>query len=237
MGKLFSKTFLVTWIAVGALCAGTLRAEEEVADFVQTNLVSDIPGLATITDPELVNPWGVSHSSTSPFWSSNQGTNTSTLYAVTDKTNVSKVNINPPDGFVAIPTTATGPQGPTGQVNNVNTSSFPVNHGGDGGFAHFIFANLNGTISAWDTGPTAIIQPTSASLCCRHRRRQSRCLRQLLRPAEPRGRRIRRPLAARRARPFQRAGHWRQYLRDLCARWTPRPNQRSEGRRGRGDFR
>jgi len=161
MGKLFSKTFLVTWIAVGALCAGTLRAEEEVADFVQTNLVSDIPGLATITDPELVNPWGVSHSSTSPFWSSNQGTSTSTLYAVTDKTNVSKVSINPPDGFVAIPTTATGPQGPTGQVNNVNTSSFPVNNGGDGGFAHFIFANLNGTISAWDTGPTAFIQVTT----------------------------------------------------------------------------
>ena len=35
------------------------------ADLVQTNLVSDIPGLATITDPQLKNPWGVSHSPTS----------------------------------------------------------------------------------------------------------------------------------------------------------------------------
>ena len=158
MRNLFPKTFLVTWIAVGALCAGTLRAQ--VADFVQVNLVSDIPKLATITDPELVNPWGVSHSTTSPFWSSNQGTNTATLYAVTDKTNVSKVPING-NGIVNIPTTATGPQGPTGQVNNTNTSSFPVKNGGDGGSAHFIFANLNGTIAAWDTGTTAFIQVTT----------------------------------------------------------------------------
>ena len=28
------------------------------APFVQTDLVSDIPGLATITDSSLVNPWG-----------------------------------------------------------------------------------------------------------------------------------------------------------------------------------
>ena len=112
MKHLFPKTFLVTWIAVGALWAGTPRAQ--VVDFVQVNLVSDIPGLATITVPQLVNPWGVSHSTTSPFWTSNQGTNSATLYTVTDRTTVTKVNINPPAGFVAIPTTATGPQGPTG---------------------------------------------------------------------------------------------------------------------------
>src|SRR5229473_6227209 len=149
----------VMLVVVGALGAGMPRAED--GHFVQTNLVSDIPGLATITDPELLNPWGVSHSLTSPFWVSNQGTNTATLYAVTDETTVSKININAPAGFVKIPTTGAGPQGPTGQVNNTNTSSFPVNGGGDGKSAHFIFANLNGTISAWDTGPTAFIQVTT----------------------------------------------------------------------------
>jgi uncharacterized protein (TIGR03118 family) len=152
-------TFIVLSLAIGALSIAALRADDP--HFVQTNLVSDIPGLATITDPELVNSWGVSHSPTSPFWVSNQGTNTTTLYAVTDATNVSKVPINPPAGFVAIPVTASGPQGPTGQVNNTNTSSFPVNAGGDGGAAHFIFANLNGTISAWDKGPQAFIQVTT----------------------------------------------------------------------------
>jgi len=159
MRNLFSKTFLVTWIAVGALWADTPHAQ--VAGFVQVNLVSDIPGLATVTDPKLVNPWGVAHSSTSPFWTSNQGTNSATLYNVTDRTTVTKANINPPAGFVAIPTTPAGPQGPTGQVNNTNTASFHVGNGGDGNSAHFIFANLNGTISAWDAGTTAFIQATT----------------------------------------------------------------------------
>jgi uncharacterized protein (TIGR03118 family) len=172
MRNLFPKFFSAAWITVGALWAGTLHAQ--VAGFVQVNLVSDISGLATLTEPELVNPWGVSHSTTSPFWTSNQGTSTATLFAVTDRTTVTKVTgVNPPTGNIAIPTTATGPQGPTGQVNNANTSAtgcnvsggiaFPVNNGGDGKTAHFIFANLNGTISAWDTGATAFIQVTAAS--------------------------------------------------------------------------
>jgi uncharacterized protein (TIGR03118 family) len=138
----------------------------DAASYIQTDLVSDIVGLATIADPELINPFGVSHSSTSPFWISNNAINTSTLYAVTDSTNVVKTEINPPSGFVAIPTTASGTasgnQGPTGQVSNAFGLSFPVGNGGDGGAAHFIFANDNGTISAWDTGTTAFIQVTTA---------------------------------------------------------------------------
>jgi uncharacterized protein (TIGR03118 family) len=130
--------------------------------YSQTDLVSDIPGLATVTDAQLKNPWGLSHTPTSPFWTSNQGANTATLYAVTGSTNVTKTNINPPSGFVAIPTTAAGPQGPTGQVANTNISAFQVGSGGDGGSAHFIFGNLNGTISAWDTGQSAITQATTA---------------------------------------------------------------------------
>ena len=155
--NLFPKGLFMALAAV--LYVGSLHAED--SSFIQTNLVSDLSGVAAITDPMLKNPWGLSHSPTSPFWSSNQATNTATLYAVTDKTTVTKVNINPPAGDVLIPTTAGGPQGPTGQVNNSNLSSFPVNHGGDGGSAHFIFANLNGTISAWDKGPTAFVQVTT----------------------------------------------------------------------------
>jgi len=145
-------------IVTGMSYAGSARADDD--HFVQTNLVSDLSGVATIVDAQLKNPWGLAHSPTSPFWLSNQGTSTATLYAVTEKTKVAKVNINPPAGDVVIPTTAAGPQGPTGQVNNGNPESFPVNHGGDGGAAHFIFANLNGTISAWDMGPKAFVQVT-----------------------------------------------------------------------------
>jgi uncharacterized protein (TIGR03118 family) len=109
--------------------------------YLQTNLVSDIPGLAEITDSNLKNPWGVSFSATSPLWVSDQGTGTSTLYAVTPG-GISKLGL-----VVQIPTTASGPQGPTGQVFN-NTGSFDVN----GKPAAFIFASLNGTISAWNGG-------------------------------------------------------------------------------------
>ena len=159
MRTLCSRPFAVAALAIGALTLSALQTQG--ADFTQTNLVSDIPGLATITDPQLVNPWGVSHSPTSPFWTSNQMKNTATLYNVTGETTVTKVNINPPTGFVLIPTTASGPQGPTGQVNNTNTSSFPVAHA-DGKSARFIFANLNGTISAWAGGPTAVVENSGA---------------------------------------------------------------------------
>ncbi len=47
-----------TSVVFAALCAGVGVANTD--GFSQTNLVSDIPGLATITDPNLKNPWGVS---------------------------------------------------------------------------------------------------------------------------------------------------------------------------------
>ena len=123
----------------------------------QTNLVSDISGLATITDPQLINPWGFSHSATSPFWISNQGMNSSTLYAVTGPTTVTKTVINAPSGFVGIPTIPGGPNGPTGQVSNGNTSSFVLANNQN---ARFIFADLNGTISAWNGGASSTIKAT-----------------------------------------------------------------------------
>jgi uncharacterized protein (TIGR03118 family) len=146
-------------ILVSAVCTTVSRAD--TATYVQTNLVSDIPGLATITDPVLQNSWGISFRDGSPFWVSDQGTNFATLYAVTGSTTVSKVTaVNPPtNGDIAIPTTASGPQGPTGTVGNLNATSFAVGNGGNGAAANFLFANLNGTISAWNTGPTAFIQP------------------------------------------------------------------------------
>jgi len=160
MQTLCSRPFAVASLAIGALTLSALQTQGGDFTLTQTNLVSNIDGLATITDPQLVNPWGVSHSPMSPFWISNQGTNTATLYKVTDETTVTKVDIT-----VAIPTTESGgPQGPTGQVNNTNTDSFPVAHddGTDGTSARFIFANLNGTISAWDGGPTAFVQNSGA---------------------------------------------------------------------------
>jgi uncharacterized protein (TIGR03118 family) len=120
--------------------------------FVQTNLVSDIPNLAQITDPNLKNPWGTGHVADGSFSVADQQTSVSTLYSVT-AAGVSQVSPT-----VAIPTTAAGPQGPTGQVTN-DTTSFLVN----GAPASLIFDNLNGTISAWNSsiGTTAQVEATT----------------------------------------------------------------------------
>ena len=153
------KFWLAVAIALGAFCAETGQA---LAGYLQTNLVSDIPGLATITDPLLANPWGMSRSPTSPFWTSNQGTNSATLYAVTGTTTVSQVLAVNAQGFVGIPTTAGGPpQGPTGQVNNTNMDSFQLTPGDRTTSARFIFANLNGTISFWAGGLSSTIKVTT----------------------------------------------------------------------------
>src|ERR1700731_249758 len=81
------RSLLPILLMLGTCFLGAPRAQ---ADFLQTDLVSDIPGLAALTDPELHNPWGMSHTATSPFWTSNQGTNTTTLFAVTPDNNVTK---------------------------------------------------------------------------------------------------------------------------------------------------
>jgi uncharacterized protein (TIGR03118 family) len=107
--------------------------------FTQTNLVSNESGLAKTTDPNLINPWGVSFSATSPFWISNQGTGTATLYDGAG---------NPVSLVVSIPAGTSPPNGPTGQVFNADTSTtdFLVNKSK----ASFIFDTLNGTIAAWN---------------------------------------------------------------------------------------
>jgi uncharacterized protein (TIGR03118 family) len=143
------------------LVVGTAAVQAQPSPYVQTNLVSNIAGLAAVTDPLLVNPWGISMSPTSPFWVSNQASNSSTLYAVSGSTDVTRVDI-PPNGFVAVPTTAAGPQGPTGQVNNTNTASFQLTPGDATTSSRFIFANLNGTLSGWAGGPSATIRAATA---------------------------------------------------------------------------
>src|SRR6266403_5523116 len=48
--------------------------------YVQTNLVSDIPGLAAHTDTNLKNPWGTSVGPGTPIWVSDNHAGVTTLY-------------------------------------------------------------------------------------------------------------------------------------------------------------
>jgi uncharacterized protein (TIGR03118 family) len=108
--------------------------------YKQSNLVSDVPGVASVTDPNLVNSWGLARSSGSPWWVADNGTGLSTLYSGTGA-------IVPL--VVTIP--ASNPKiSPTGNPTGV------VFNGGPGfeikkGFpAAFIFVTEDGTISGWN---------------------------------------------------------------------------------------
>jgi uncharacterized protein (TIGR03118 family) len=124
---------------------------------LQTNLVSDLPGVAQVQDPNLVNPWGISEGGGSPFWTSDHNTGVSTLYAVPGANNTT-VSITPL--VVSIPT----PVNPLGATGTPTGTVFNINGGATGGFkvsgvntsgnpitaaSNFLFATEDGTIVGW----------------------------------------------------------------------------------------
>jgi uncharacterized protein (TIGR03118 family) len=141
---------LATAISTLALAFAATYIHADSLGFSQTNLVSNVPGLAANTDPNLKNPWGVAFSATSPFWTSDQGTGLSTLYNAAG---------TPQALVVTIPGSATPPSGPTGMVFSNVAGSFPVN----GTPATFIFDTLNGTLLGWNgsAGTTAVQMATT----------------------------------------------------------------------------
>jgi uncharacterized protein (TIGR03118 family) len=105
----------------------------------QVNLVSDIPGRAQLTDPNLVNPWGIAAGPDTPLWVADNGTDVATLYA-------GGVNGSPAS---IVPLVVSIPRGaPTGQVYNP-TQGFKLRVGDMRVPAKFIFDSEAGTISAW----------------------------------------------------------------------------------------
>jgi uncharacterized protein (TIGR03118 family) len=119
---------------------------QEVA-FTQTNLVSDTPGAAPTIDPNLINPWGIARSATSPFWVSDNGMGVTTVYTGAG----TKVNVGGLDAItIATPPGQTSPASPTGDVFNSAGSGFDITSGGHTGSSVFIFATEDGTISGWN---------------------------------------------------------------------------------------
>jgi uncharacterized protein (TIGR03118 family) len=110
--------------------------------YYQRNLVADLPGVADQVDPLLKNPWGICTSAASPFWTSNQGSGTSTVY---NSFGVPNATLKP-----VVPATSAGaaPGKPTGCVNNSTATAFFVPNSG-GRTASFLFATENGSISGW----------------------------------------------------------------------------------------
>jgi uncharacterized protein (TIGR03118 family) len=130
-----------------AFCMAAAASALAQNNFVQHNLVSDIPGLADFTDPNLKNPWGIASSPTSPFWVSDNGVDKATLYNTSGTPQALVVTI-PPAG-----------SGPTGVVFN-GTNDFQV---APGAAARFLFATEAGTIAGWNAGTTAVTMVDSGA--------------------------------------------------------------------------
>jgi len=117
----------------------------------QTNLASDLPGVAKITDPDLVNPWGISFSTGSPFWVADNVSGKSTLYSGDVAGGTFAKN---PTVIVTIPNGS-----PTGTVFNNTASDFKVTNPVTNvvAKANFLFATQTGGIYGWNGGPTAAL--------------------------------------------------------------------------------
>jgi uncharacterized protein (TIGR03118 family) len=107
---------------VGLFALVALAPGAAVAGYIQTDLVT------SATDPDLINPWGISFSATSPFWVSDNGTGKATIYN----------SAGAKQGLVV--SMPTGSEGITGQVFN-GGANFNGNL--------FLFASENGTIAGW----------------------------------------------------------------------------------------
>jgi uncharacterized protein (TIGR03118 family) len=158
MGYVFKSWKSVTLFAIGL---SLLPVVTKAQHYTQTNLVSDQPGVAPVTDPNLVNPWGLTRSPGttarpgSPWWVSDNNSGFSTLYtgagAIIPINGTGTVTIPPPKGSPA-GTLAT----PTGIVFNGSATDFLIAPGGSG--AAFIFVTEDGTISAWAGGAAATLE-------------------------------------------------------------------------------
>jgi len=141
------------------LCLETLEDRCLLSgNVLQTNLVSDLPGVAKVLDPNLANPWGIAESPTSPFWISDNNSGLSTLYNTPG---------NPQSLVEGIPGPGKLAGEPTGTVFNIamGNNAFLISNGGNSAPAIFLFATQNGTIAGWNptiAGTHAVIAVDSS---------------------------------------------------------------------------
>lgn len=125
---------------------GTLKPKE----LSQTNLVSDISTFNPhIIDPNLVNAWGMSITPNGRFWISSNENSLTVIYNDTGATVLAPVQIPGTSGFNGVP---------SGQIFNP-TTDFKIS----GTPAKFIFVGEDGIVSAWVSGPSAVIAANRSS--------------------------------------------------------------------------
>jgi uncharacterized protein (TIGR03118 family) len=120
--------------------------------YVQTNLVSNVQGMALITDPSLVNPWDVNFPQlpgiNPPIYVADQGAGGATAYQISSD---GSTVIDESSLAVTVPAVGFGePSGPTGLVQNTRPGEFLI-PGPDGSpiAVSYIFDTLQGTIGGY----------------------------------------------------------------------------------------
>jgi uncharacterized protein (TIGR03118 family) len=137
-------------LVLGLASPATASPSRHAPRFTQINQVSNQPDVANVTDPNLVNSWGLAFSPTGPLWVANNGTGTATVYSGgVGGAPVSKVNL-----------TVTIPGGdPTGAAFN-DTNGFRIRVNGKSAPATFLFVSESGNLTAWSNK----VSGTTASL-------------------------------------------------------------------------
>jgi uncharacterized protein (TIGR03118 family) len=141
--------------------AASASASNSIASraYQQTNLVSDIPGLALHTDPNLRNSWGTSTGPGLPIWVSDNATGAATLYDGQGNPQTGPGNQQLVVSIPAPPSAGPGAVGaPDGTVFNPTPDGFVVSKNGVSAPARFLFATEDGTIAGWNSA----VDPTHA---------------------------------------------------------------------------
>jgi uncharacterized protein (TIGR03118 family) len=129
----------LTFFLAGLVVIATPGISGRAADsnnYDVTILVSNEADEAPVTDPKLVNAWGIAASATSPWWVSNNGTGSSTIYTGDGVKQALEVTV---------------PGAPTGMVFNGGTHFLA----GPAAPARFMWASEDGTISGWNASVDA----------------------------------------------------------------------------------
>ena len=137
---------VIVIIGLGVLLSRQTPAASPGGFYLQTNIVSDVKGTARVTDPNVINPWGIVAGPGTPFWIADNNAGVSTIYTGSGTPFPGapvSVKIPAPAGSAADAVGA-----PTGLVFN-GSSSFTVGQGSASGPSLFLFATEDGTIAGW----------------------------------------------------------------------------------------
>jgi uncharacterized protein (TIGR03118 family) len=130
-------------LVLSATMSVSLGAVSFGQHYTQTNLQANASGVAEATDPQLLNPWGLSRTSGSAWWVADNTTGVATLYNGPGTKQSLIVTVPPAD-----PNNKSTPAGsPTGIIANGSATDFLLAAGKPAGF---IFVTLDGTIAAWN---------------------------------------------------------------------------------------